>query len=60
VPQPPELRYYTQYVFAVPDKNNGKIVEFTVPGVGCSEKVQDFEGDRKLLREIVVPSLTSD
>jgi hypothetical protein len=56
---PPESRYTTRYAFAVFDKPNNSIVEFTGSHDGPSKKVTEFEGDGKLLRNTIVPSLTS-
>jgi len=54
----PEVRYTTQYVFTVFDKPNNTFVRFTVLHSGPSKKVTEFQGDGKLLREIIVPSVT--
>jgi hypothetical protein len=56
---PPESRYTTQYAFAVFDKLNDSIVEFTGSHDGPSKEVTGFEGDGKSLRDTIVPSLTS-
>lgn len=54
----PEGRYATQYVFTVFDKPNNTFVRFTGLHFGPSKKVTEFQGDGKLLRDIIVPSLT--
>lgn len=54
---PPQSRYMTQYAFAVFDKPSHSIVEFTGINWGPSKEVTSFEGDGKLLREVIVPSL---
>lgn len=54
---PPQSRYVTQYAFAVFDKPSRSIVEFTGIHFGPSKEVTSFEGDGKLLREVIVPSL---
>ena len=59
LPWPPQSRYTTWYAFAVFDKPNNSIVEFTGSHDGPSKKVTGFEGDGKLLRDTIVPSLTS-
>jgi hypothetical protein len=56
---PPQSRYVTQYVFAVFDKPNHSVVEFTGFQFGPSKEVIAFEGDGKLLRELIVPSLSA-
>lgn len=53
-----ESRYTTEYAFAVFDKETRLIVEFTGSNDGPSKKVTGFEGDGKLLRDTIVPSLT--
>src|SRR5271155_1110737 len=58
-PQPPESRYTTEYAFTLFDKLNNLIVEFTGSHDGPSGKVTGFEGDGRLLRETIVPSLVS-
>ncbi len=57
LPWPPKSRYTTQYAFAVLDENS--CLEFTGRHSGPSKKVTGFEGDGKLLRDIIVPSLRS-
>lgn len=59
LPWPPKSksRYTTQYAFAVLDENS--CLEFTGMHSGPSKKVTGFEGDGKLLRDIIVPSLRS-
>jgi hypothetical protein len=54
---PPKSRYTTEYAFAVLDENS--CLEFTGMHSGPSKKVTGFEGDGKLLRDIIVPSLRS-
>lgn len=54
----PKSRYMTWYVFAVFDKPNNSVVEFTGIHFGPSKEVTGFEGDGKLLRDLIVPSLT--
>ena len=58
-PTPRQSRYMTQYAFAVFDKPNNSVVEFTGIVFGPSKKVAGFKGDGKLLRDVIVPSLTS-
>lgn len=55
---PPQSRYMTQYAFAVFDGPNDSVVEFTGIHFGPSKEVTSFEGDGKLLRELIVPSLS--
>jgi hypothetical protein len=57
LPVSPKSRYSTEYAFAILDENS--CVEFTGMNNGQSEKVTGFEGDGKLLRDIIVPSLQS-
>jgi hypothetical protein len=54
---PPKSRYMTQYAFAVLDDHS--CLEFTAMLFGPSKSVTGFEGDGKLLRDIIVPSLSS-
>ena len=56
LPTPPESRYMTEYAFAVLDEQY--CVEFTAMHFGSSGKVTGFEGDGKLLRDVIVPSLS--
>jgi hypothetical protein len=56
---PPQSRYMTQYAFAVFDKPNHSVVEFTAIHYGSLKEVTTFEGDGKLLRELIVPSLSA-
>lgn len=51
-------RYTTWYTFAVFDKPNGSIVEF-MGSFASASKMTEFRGDGKLLRDVIVPSLTS-
>ena len=53
-----ESRYTTQYAFAVFDKETRVIIEFTGSHDGPSKKITGFEGDGRLLRDTIVPSLT--
>jgi len=55
-PAPPKSRYTTEYVFAVPDDRY--CVEFTAMHVGASKNVTGFQGEGKLLRDVIVPSLS--
>jgi hypothetical protein len=57
-PDLPESRYIAQYVFAVFDKTSNLTVEFTGFYFGPSKKVTTFKGEGKLLRDIIIPSLT--
>jgi hypothetical protein len=57
LPWPPKSRYTTQYAFAVLDEHS--CLEFTGMHSGPSKRVTGFEGDGKLLRDIIVPSLQS-
>jgi hypothetical protein len=57
LPVSPTSRYTTQYAFAVLDETS--CVEFTGMHDGPSKVVTGFEGDGKLLRDIIVPSLQS-
>jgi len=57
-PDLPESRYITQYVFAVFDKTSNLTVEFTGYYFGPSKEVTTFKGEGKLLRDIIIPSLT--
>ena len=57
-PDLPESRYITQYVFAVFDKTSNLTVEFTGFYFGPSKEVTTFKGEGKLLRDIIIPSLT--
>ena len=52
---PPKSRYMTEYAFVVLDPPY--IVEFRAVHRGASENVPGPEGDGKLLREVIVPSL---
>jgi hypothetical protein len=52
-------RYMAEYAFAVFDKPDHSVVEFTAMQMGPSKKVTGFQGDGKLLRDVIVPSLTS-
>jgi hypothetical protein len=54
----PESRFVTQYVFAVFDKTSDLTVEFTGYYFGPSAQVTTFKGEGKLLREVIIPSLT--
>jgi hypothetical protein len=56
---PPQSRYMTQYAFAVFDKPNHSVVEFIGIHYGPSKEVTTLEGDGKLLRELIVPSLSA-
>jgi hypothetical protein len=56
---PLEPRSTTQYAFAVFDKPNDSIVEFTGSHDGPSKEVTGFERDGESLRDTIVPSLTS-
>ena len=47
-----------RYVFAVFDKTRHLTVEFTGYYFGPSERVTAFKGEEKLLREVIIPSLT--
>lgn len=51
-------RYHTQYTFVVFDKGSDSIIEFTGLYVGASKRVKGFHGDGRLLREVIVPSLS--
>jgi hypothetical protein len=53
-----ESRYTTQYAFAMFDKETRLIIEFTGSHDGPSKKVTGFKGDGRLLRDVIVPSLT--
>ena len=55
LPVSPTSWYTTQYAFAVLDETS--CVEFTGMHDGPSKNVTGFEGDGKLLRDIIVPSL---
>lgn len=56
---PPESRYSVFYSFFVPDKEHGTIVEFSAASVRTSSAtVNEFKDIAKLLRQMVVPSLT--
>lgn len=57
LPVSPTSRYTTEYAFAVLDETS--CVEFTGMHDGPSKKITGFEGDGKLLRDIIVPSLQS-
>jgi hypothetical protein len=59
LPVPPKSRYTAWYVFTVYDKPNNSIIEFSGAHTGSSDKATGFEGDGKLLRDTIVPSLTS-
>lgn len=56
---PPELRYGVRYVFVMFDKPHDAFVEFTGDFLGPNKEVSGFEGDGKLLRCAIVPSLSS-
>jgi len=51
-------RYHTLYTFVVFDKGNDSIVEFTGYYSGASKSVTGFHGSGKLLRKVIVPSLS--
>jgi hypothetical protein len=50
-------RYQTIYTFVVFDKANDCIIEFTGYSYGPSKNVTEFQGDGKVLHDIIVPSL---
>jgi len=52
-------RYTTRYAFTVFDKKNNSTIEFTGSNDGPSKTITKFEGDGKLLRYTIVPSLRS-
>jgi len=54
-PVPRKLRYQTEYAFVVFDDPN--IVEFRALNRGPARNVTQPEGDGKLLRDVIVPSL---
>ncbi len=54
---PPKTRYQTLYDFAVLD--GPEIVEFRALVSGPTKTVTGFEGDAKLLRDVIIPSLRS-
>jgi hypothetical protein len=56
---PLQSRYTTQYAFAVFDKPNHSVVQFIGIHFGPTKEVTGFEGDGKLLRELIVPSLSA-
>jgi hypothetical protein len=59
VPVPRKLRYGTLYVFAAFDNTHRTIVEFRGDHLGATQNVTNLEGDGKLLRNVIVPSLSS-
>lgn len=56
---PARSRYTAWYTFKVFDKPNNSIVEFTGAHSGPSKEVAGFEGVGKILRHVIVPSLTA-
>jgi len=56
---PRNRRYGTLYVFAAFDDAHNTIVEFRGDHLGATQKITGLYGDGKLLREVVVPSLSS-
>lgn len=58
-PAPPESRYATRYVFVLFDKPNDSIVEFTAIHLGGSKRISRVEGEGELLRNTIIPSITS-
>lgn len=58
-PVAPATRYTATYAFAVFDKPKQLIIQFTGSHDGPSKRITRFEGDGKLLRDRIVPSLRS-
>jgi hypothetical protein len=58
LPVPQERRYGTRYLFVIFDKPHDTFIEFTGDFWGPNEQVGGFEGDGRLLRDVIVPSLT--
>ena len=56
---PPATRYATTYVFVVPDKGRGNVLEFHAgyAARGPTQEVNGFPGTARLLRDVVIPSL---
>ena len=54
----PQRRYTVGYHFVILDNPNNSTIEFTGVQDRPSKEVAGFEGIGKLLREIVIPSLT--
>jgi hypothetical protein len=50
-------RYQTIYTFVVFDKANDCIIEFIGYSAGASKNVTEFQGDGKVLHDVIVPSL---
>jgi hypothetical protein len=59
MPVPRNMRYDTVYVFAAFDDAHNTIVEFKAEHFGSTQRATRLHGDGKLLREVVVPSLSS-
>lgn len=59
VPVPRIRRYRTLYVFAAFDNTHSTIVEFRGDHLGATQNVTTLKGDGKLLRNVIVPSLSS-
>jgi len=51
-------RYQTIYTFVIFDKANNCVIEFTGYSYGPSKRVTEFQGDGKVLYDVIVPSLT--
>jgi hypothetical protein len=58
-PVPPDMRYRTTYVFEGFDEAHDTIIEFRADHLGPTQNVTKLEGDGKLLRDIIIPSLSS-
>jgi hypothetical protein len=56
---PVESRYAALYDFTIFDKPNNSVIEFTGEHYGRSKEVTGFEGDGKLLHDVIIPSLTA-
>lgn len=56
---PRHLRYGTLYVFAAFDNAHSTIVEFRGDHFGDTPNVKTLKGDGKLLRNVIVPSLSA-
>lgn len=57
-PVPSDRRYGTLYVFAVIDEAHDTIVEFRGDHLGPTQNVRTLKGDGRLLRYVIVPSLS--
>jgi hypothetical protein len=55
---PARIRYTTMYEFKFFDKPSNTMVTFRGTYTGPSKEITGFEGAGKLLREVIVPSLT--